>query len=206
MQTHSKSIAAIVVIAVVLLIDQALKIWVKTNMTIEQVITITDWCKIRFVENNGMAFGIEVGGKLFLSLFRIVAVFFIGHYLWKIVRQNLSTGYVVCIALIMAGALGNIIDGVFYGAIFSESTYYQVATFVPVGEGYAGWLHGKVVDMFYCPLFSGTYPDWLPMVGGDSFVFFSPIFNVADAAISVGVACILLCYMRTLSSTLNDEK
>lgn len=206
MQTHSKSIVAIVVIAVVLLIDQALKIWVKTNMTIEQVIAITDWCKIRFVENNGMAFGIEIGGKLFLSLFRIVAVLFIGHYLWKIVRQNLSTGYVVCIALIMAGALGNIIDGVFYGAIFSESTYYQVATFVPAGEGYAGWLHGKVVDMFYCPLFSGTYPDWLPMVGGDSFVFFSPIFNVADAAISVGVACILLCYMRTLSSTLNDEK
>lgn len=212
------TLIAVIVIVLVLIADQALKIWVKTNMYIGEEIEITSWFKILFVENNGMAFGMEVMGKMFLSLFRIVAVGFIGYYIYTLIKRGYSTGFIVCIALIWAGAFGNIIDCVFYGEIFSESTRVamnsygetvisgQVATFVPIGEGYSSWLHGKVVDMLHFPLFSGTFPSWFPQVGGESFTFFSPIFNIADSAITVGIFILILFYRKTLSMSLEKEK
>lgn len=201
MSKFPKGATAIIVILLVILADQILKVWVKTNMYLYETIEITSWFKICFVENNGMAFGLEVIGKLFLSVFRIIAIVFIGYYLFKLVKQGYQHGFIACIALIWAGASGNIIDSVFYGEIFTESTPYQVSTFVPVGEGYSDWLHGKVVDMFYFPLFSGTYPDWIPGVGGQPFTFFSAIFNIADSAISVGIVLLLIFYWKTLSES-----
>jgi len=196
-----KGFWAIAVVLLVLIADQALKIWVKTNMYLGQSFEITSWFKIYFTENNGMAFGIEVIGKLFLSVFRIIASCVLIYYLYQIVKRKLPTGYIVCIALIFAGAVGNIIDCIFYGVIF-DSSYGQVATMFPPGGGYATWLHGKVVDMFYFPLFN--FPDWIPFLGG--WEFFSPIFNIADAAISVGVATLILFYRKTLAKELESPK
>ncbi len=161
----NKGLIAIFVIILILVIDQVSKIWVKTNMSLYESIEIVSWFKIYFVENPGMAFGLELGeggsfGKLFLSLFRIVAIGFIGYYLYSLVKKGYKTGYIVCIALILAGAFGNIIDSVFYGEIFSASYAGHVASLVPLGEGYAGWLHGKVVDMLYFPLIESTFPTW----------------------------------------------
>lgn len=190
------------VIVAVLLIDQLSKIWVKTHMGLYDTIDVFSWFKIYFVENNGMAFGIEAGGKLFLSLFRLIAVVFIVIYLSRIIKQHYKAGFIVCVALILAGASGNIIDSVFYGAVFEASYPGHVASFVPWGEGYASLLHGRVVDMLYFPIISGTYPDWIPFLGGDEFLFFRFIFNVADSAITVGVILILLFYRRTLSYSL----
>ena len=178
---------AVIIVIAILLIDQILKIWVKTNMHLHECITITDWFKICFIENKGMAFGMEIGSKLVLSLFRIVAVSVIGYYIYLQVKQKARTGYIVCLAMVMAGAIGNIIDCMFYGLIFNASSEFYTSYFVPFGEGYAPFLMGKVVDMFYFPLIVNTWPDWMPMVGGEDFVFFSPIFNFADASISVGV-------------------
>lgn len=200
-----KSIIAISVIVLVLLIDQISKIWVKTNMALYDSIDITSWFKIYFVENNGMAFGIEAIGKLFLSIFRIIAVTGIIYYLTIIVKENYKNGFIVCIALILAGASGNIIDSVFYGAFFEASYQGHVASFVPFGEGYASLLHGKVVDMLYFPLFEGTYPSWIPIVGGEEFLFFRFIFNIADSAITVGVALLLIFYRKTLSYSLMSK-
>ncbi|HBK95358.1 MAG TPA: lipoprotein signal peptidase, partial [Porphyromonadaceae bacterium] len=169
-------------------------------------IHITDWFKIYFVENNGMAFGIEAIGKLFLSLFRIIAVGAIFVYLLRIVRENYKIGFIACIALVLAGASGNIIDSVFYGVFFQASYPGHVASVVPFGEGYASLLHGKVVDMFYFPLIEGTYPDWFPVMGGKDFLFFRFIFNVADSAISVGVVLLLVFYRKTLSYSLLSKK
>jgi signal peptidase II len=205
MKSYSRCIAAIAIVSLVILIDQVIKIWVKTHMSLYEMYEITSWFKIYFVENNGMAFGIEVIGKLFLSVFRIVAVFFIGYYLFGLVKKEVKLGYVICVSMILAGAVGNIIDSVFYGVFFSESYSGYVSSFVPMGQGYAGWLHGKVVDMFYFPLFHGTYPSWLPMIGGNEFVFFSPIFNFADSAISVGIVLLLIFYRKTLSETLQKS-
>lgn len=153
-----------------------------------------DWFKIHFTENAGMAFGLQLGGdygKLALSVFRIIAVAFIGYYLYKLVKKNSPFGLIFSIALIFAGAIGNILDSIFYGKIFSES-YNQVAEFLPANGGYDGWLHGKVVDMFYFPLVEGVIPQWIPFWGGDYFVFFQPVFNLADSSITVGVILILL--------------
>lgn len=190
---------AVIIVIAILLIDQILKIWVKTNMHLHECITITDWFKICFIENKGMAFGMEIGSKLVLSLFRIVAVSVIGYYIYLQVKQKARTGYIVCLAMVMAGAMGNIIDCMFYGLIFNASSEFYTSYFVPFGEGYAPFLMGKVVDMFYFPLIVSTWPDWMPMVGGDDFVFFSPIFNFADASISVGVVLLLLFYRKELS-------
>ncbi|MDU1889400.1 MAG: lipoprotein signal peptidase [Dysgonomonas sp.] len=213
MNGNNKGLIAIVVIILVLIIDQASKIWVKTNMSLYEMHEIAGWFKIYFVENPGMAFGIELGsgesrnfGKLFLSLFRIVAIGFIGYYLYRLVKQGYKNGYIVCIALILAGAFGNIIDSVFYGEIFSASYQGHVASFVPIGEGYSGWLHGKVVDMLYFPLIEGTFPTWFPKWGGESFIFFSPIFNIADSAITVGIFLLLIFYRKTLSMSLEKTK
>ena len=190
---------AVIIVIAILLIDQILKIWVKTNMHLHECITITDWFKICFIENKGMAFGMEIGSKLVLSLFRIVAVSVIGYYIYLQVKQKARTGYIVCLAMVMAGAMGNIIDCMFYGLIFNASSEFYTSYFVPFGEGYAPFLMGKVVDMFYFPLIVSTWPEWMPMVGGEDFVFFSPIFNFADASISVGVVLLLLFYRKELS-------
>jgi signal peptidase II len=193
-------LATAIVIAV-LIIDQIIKILVKTNMSIGQEIRITNWFYILFVENNGMAFGMEIISKLFLSLFRIVAIFFFVWYLIKIINKGFPTGYIVTIAFVIAGAAGNLIDCIFYGQIFSESTFGPngVAHFTPFGEGYAPILYGKVVDMFYFPLW--TWPDWLPWIGGN--IFFSPIFNFADSCITCGIIVLMLFYSRYVNMGLN---
>lgn len=201
---YSKGYGAVLIVMLLLLLDQLLKIWVKTHMQLHESIEITPWFYICFTENPGMAFGIEVIGKLFLSLFRIAAVGFIGYYLYKIVKQNYSFGFISCISLVLAGALGNIIDSVFYGVIFDHS-YGQVATLLPSGGGYGTWLHGKVVDMFYFPLIDTYLPQWLPIWGGDHFIFFRPIFNLADSAICVAVFLLLIFYRNTLSKSLSKD-
>ncbi|WP_455761804.1 lipoprotein signal peptidase [Phocaeicola coprophilus] len=192
---------AALIVLVVLVIDQVIKICVKTGMYLHESIHVTDWSYIYFTENNGMAFGMEIIGKLFLSLFRIVAVVLIAWYLTRVVKQKprVKNGYIVCLSLILAGAVGNIIDCVFYGEFFSASTHTDIATWVPMGQGYADWLHGRVVDMFYFPIIDTYWPDWMPFVGGEHFIFFSPIFNFADAAISCGIIALLLFYSRYLN-------
>lgn len=192
----------IAVVVVVLLVDQVSKIWVKTHMGLKDSIHVFDWFQIYFVENPGMAFGIEAGGKLFLSLFRIIAVIFIVIYLSRLIKRNYKSGFIACVALILAGASGNIIDSIFYGVIFEASYEGYVASFVPWGEGYATLLHGKVVDMLYFPIFSGRYPNWVPFLGGEEFLFFRFIFNIADSAITVGVILILLFHRKTFSYSL----
>jgi len=201
----SKGQLSILIIFSVLIIDQIIKIWVKTNMFWHESIRITDWFFIYFTENNGMAFGMEIIGKLFLTFFRIIAVVLIIWYLIKIVKQNLKTGYIVCISLILAGAIGNIIDCVFYGVLFSESTHSSLATFVPIGEGYSEWFYGKVVDMFYFPIIDTNWPEWMPFVGGEHFIFFSPIFNFADAAISCGIIALILFYSKYLNDNMHHS-
>lgn len=193
--------SAVLLILLVLIADQALKIWIKTSFPFGHVMDVLGlpWFKLYFIENEGMAWGWKFGGewgKMILTLFRLVAVMFGTWYLVRIVRQKYTTGFIVCASLIYAGALGNLIDSLFYGLIFSESTYTQVATMFPEGGGYAGFLHGRVVDMLYFPLVRTTYPDWMPFVGGSEFEFFSPIFNIADASISVGVIVLLLFQKR----------
>ena len=184
-----------IIIIAVLLVDQLTKIWVKTHMHLHECIDITGWFKILFVENNGMAYGMELlGGKLVLSLFRIVAISVLAYYLYKEVKRNANRLYVACVAMVWAGAVGNLIDSVFYGMIFNASSPFYVSYFVPFGQGYAPMLMGKVVDMLHFPLIETHYPEWVPWVGGNEFVFFSPVFNVADACISVGfVMALLFC-------------
>lgn len=190
---------AVIVTLLVLLLDQSVKFWVKTHMYLGQEFHVFgDWFIIHFTENNGMAFGMELAGnfgKLFLSLFRIAAVSVIGWYLYRLARREAPAGLVICLALIFAGAMGNIIDSAFYGLIFSDSLF-DVASLFPASGGYGGFLHGKVVDMFYFPLLSGQYPAWMPFLGGDEFIFFRPVFNVADAAISIGVIALLIFQKR----------
>lgn len=202
----TKGQLSILIVFAVLVIDQFIKIWVKTHMFWHESIRITDWFFIYFTENNGMAFGMEIIGKLFLTTFRIVAVALIIMYLIKIVKQNLKTGYIVCISLILAGAIGNIIDCVFYGVLFSESTHSSIATLVPIGEGYSEWFYGKVVDMFYFPIIDTYWPEWMPFVGGEHFIFFSPIFNFADAAISCGIIALILFYSKYLNENINHSE
>lgn len=195
----SKLKKSVLIVVLVLLSDQILKIWIKTNMTLgEEFSVIGNWFMIHFVENNGMAFGYEFGGeygKIFLSLFRVVAVLGIGWYILKLVKKDIPMGFIACVSLIFAGAIGNIIDSAIYGLIFNDS-YGQVATLFPEGGGYSSFLHGRVVDMFYFPLFSGVYPDWVPFIGGSDFQFFRPVFNVADSSISIGIFSIIIFYRR----------
>jgi len=185
----------LLIIVAVLFIDQASKFWVKLNMEIsEEIPVLGDWFIIHFTENNGMAFGMEFAGewgKLFLSLFRIVAVTGIGWYLFSLPKKGVSSALMASGALVFAGALGNIVDSAFYGVIFNDS-YYQVATLFPPEGGYAAPLYGRVVDMLYFPLMEGFFPDWFPIWSGEHFVFFRPVFNIADTAITCGVASILL--------------
>lgn len=182
----------LIIIFIVLLLDQILKFWIKMNMTIgESFPVLGDWFQIYFIENNGMAFGWEFGaqfGKFALSIFRIIAVALLFYLIYYLSKKKIKFGPLLGISLITAGALGNIIDGMFYGMIFSESTFMQVATLFPEGGGYAGFLQGKVVDMFYFPLF--TFPEWVPFFGGQ--IFFSPIFNIADSAITIGFLYLII--------------
>lgn len=191
---------AVAVIVAMIVIDQIIKYLVKTNMFLGDQIRITDWFYILFVENNGMAFGMEIMGKLFLSLFRIVAIFFFVWYLLKIINRGFPTGFVICLSLVIAGAAGNLLDCIFYGLMYSASGYTPdaVASVVPFGEGYAPMLYGKVVDMFYFPLW--TWPDWLPWIGGH--IFFSPIFNFADSCITCGMIAIVLFYYKWVNAGL----
>ena len=191
-------LATLIVIAI-LLIDQTIKIWVKTSMSLHESIHVFDWFYITFIENMGMAFGMQLGSKIVLSLFRVVAIAALSYYICQQVRRNVRTGYIVCLAMILAGAAGNLIDCLFYGLIFNESSPFYVSYFVPFGSGYAPFLMGKVVDMFYFPLIETEWPTWMPFVGGEHFVFFSPVFNFADASISVSVVVLLLFYREEIS-------
>ena len=192
------SLLAFILIIAILVIDQIIKIEVKTNMSLGESVHVTDRFYITFIENNGMAYGMTFFNKLVLSVFRIIAVGCIGWYMHKVLKQKHSTGYIVVLSMILAGAAGNIIDSMFYGLIFNASSPFYVSYLVPFGSGYASFLEGKVVDMFYFPLIVTTYPDWVPFKGGQEFIFFSPVFNFADSCISVGVVLLLLFYRKEM--------
>lgn len=186
----------ILIILLIIIVDQSLKIWIKTSFPFGHVTDVMGipWFKLYFIENKGMAWGWEFGGgwgKMILTLFRLAAVVFGTWYLGRIVKQKYSRGFIICAAFIYAGALGNLIDSMFYGLLFEESAYSHVAKIFPE-HGYAGFLHGRVVDMLYFPMVKSNFPSWIPIVGGDDFEFFSPIFNIADASISAGVLTLLV--------------
>ena len=193
-------VLAIALIFILLVIDQTIKVLVKTNMELGQSIHITDWFQFLFIDNNCMAYGMTFFIKLVLSLFRIVAIGAIGFYLWRVVHTKHKRGYVIALAMVLAGAAGNIFDSMFYGLVFDQSTYFSVSQVVPFGTGYAPFLYGRVVDMFYFPLIVTHYPDWFPFHAGDEFIFFSPVFNFADACISVSVVAIFLFYRQELEN------
>lgn len=191
----NKSRLAILIVVVVLIADQCSKLWIKTHMMLGQEFRVLgNWFIIHFTENDGMAFGMDLPGsygKILLSLFRIAAVIGIAFYIRHLIRKSSPKGVIVGLALILAGALGNIIDSAFYGLIFNES-YFQVASMFPAEGGYAPFLYGRVVDMLYFPMINGIYPDWFPFVGGNPFIFFRPVFNLADSAITCGVLYMLI--------------
>ena len=191
-------LATIVVVSSII-IDQLIKVWVKTNMTLHESIRIFDWFYISFIENNGMAYGMQIGSKLALSLFRVAAITLLAYYVWLQVRNKARKGYIVCLSMVLAGAVGNLLDSMFYGMVFSASSPFYTSYFVEFGTGYAPFLMGKVVDMFYFPIIVTTWPEWVPHFGGEEFVFFSPVFNYADANISVGVVLLLLFYSKEIS-------
>jgi signal peptidase II len=191
----------IILILVILLIDQVSKIYVKTHFSLGESEHVYHWFKILFIENEGMAWGTKIPGKygkLFLTLFRLIAVTGIGYWLYISVKANRSKLLVLSISLIFAGALGNIIDSVFYGLLFNDS-HQQVATFLPESGGYSGVFYGKVVDMLYFPLWKGYLPTWSPVIGGRFYTFFEPVFNIADTAISGGVALLIFFNKRVFS-------
>ena len=196
------------IIALIIIADQALKIWIKTNYPFGNTgVTGLSWFQLYFIENKGMAWGWEFGGewgKMILTLFRLGAVIFGTWYLTRIVKQKYTKGFIVCAALIYAGALGNLIDSMFYGMIFEESSYSNVAKMFPA-DGYAGFLHGRVVDMLYFPIIDTKFPTWVPVIGGNDFEFFSPIFNIADASISCGVITLLVFQKRFFKKHVTEE-
>jgi signal peptidase II len=203
-------IHVILIIATIIVVDQALKIWIKTNYPEGPVMHVMGlkWFQLHFIENPGMAWGWKFGnetGKMILTLFRLAAVIFGTWYLGRIVKQHYKRGFIICASLIYAGALGNLIDSMFYGMIFDKGLHYDASIneyvrYAGIAEfssnGYSSFLHGSVVDMLYFPIVKGNFPQWMPLVGGDSFLFFSPIFNIADASISIGVITLLLFQRR----------
>lgn len=191
-QQKLQSVVSVLIVLVILIVDQVIKISVKTGMTLHESIHITDWFYILYIENNGMAWGMSIMPKVMLSLFRLVAIIGIGWYIGKQILKGARWLYIVLLSMVLAGAAGNLIDCMFYGMIFSGASTDYVSYFVPWGSGYAPFLEGRVVDMFYFPLIVTDYPDWFPFWGGQKFVFFSPIFNFADASISVSFVVLLL--------------
>ena len=204
----SRGYIALLVILAVIIIDQVVKVWVKTHFYLGESHEVTSWFKIHFIENNGMAFGWELGSKLLLTLFRLGLTALLIIYMRDLSkRPAVKTGYMVCLALITAGAIGNIIDCAFYGLIFNNPMPPEVATLFPDGGGYGTFLHGRVVDMLYFPIVSWYWPEWMPWIGGERFEFFQPVFNIADAAISVGIIALLLFYRNSLSmGNKNDDQ
>ena len=197
---------AVIIIAAILIVDQIIKIEVKTNMSLGEALRITDWFYIEFIENNGMAYGMTFINKPVLSVFRIVLISLLGWYICRQVKTGARTFYIIVLGLVFAGALGNLIDCMFYGLVFSGSSPYFTSYLVPFGEGYSGFLTGRVVDMFYFPLIVTTWPEWVPVCGGDEFVFFSPIFNFADSCISVGFVLLVLFCRQELAQLSSDSK
>ena len=198
---------AALIVFTILLLDQVLKIWIKTTFYMgESHAIFGNWFYLHFTENEGMAYGMKLGGsygKLLLSLFRVIAVIIIGWWLYRATKKGENIMLIICISLILAGALGNILDSAFYGLIFNESTYMQIATLFPKEGGYGTFLHGKVVDMLYFPIIETHYPKWFPFFGGEDFVFFRPVFNIADSAITTGVA-VLIIFQKKVFSTLRE--
>lgn len=202
-QVSYRGLMAAAIIFIILLCDQILKFWVKTNFYLGEDVQILSWFHLKFIENNGMAFGMELSSKLLLTFGRIAAVLF---FIWVIVKlkdsANLRTGFIVCLSLITAGAAGNIVDCIFYGQIFNSPAPPDFAQFLPQTGGYAEWFEGRVVDMFYFPIFSFYWPDWMPFVGSEKFEFFQYIFNVADSAICVGVLMLLFFFSADVNNAI----
>ena len=202
-----QGVTAIAIMLLILVIDQWIKIEVKTTMTLYEKHEVTSWFYIYFIENNGMAFGMSFINKTLLSLFRLAAIIVIAVYLFRQVMKGARWVFVILLAMLWAGAAGNIIDCVFYGVCFTQSSPHYVAYAVPVGEGYSTWLNGRVVDMFYFPLIVTEFPEWVPWYGGQQFIFFSPIFNFADAAVSCSViAALLFCRKEIGEIALTKER
>lgn len=201
---------ALLIVFLIILIDQVVKVYVKTHFyNQEEVNVMGNWFRLHFLENRGMAFGMEISetplGKFLLTFFRAIAVVVGFFILRRLVRHGHSRGLIICGALILAGAAGNLIDSLFYGLIFTDSSFH-IAKLVPIGKGYGSLFHGRVVDMLYFPLFKGTFPSWVPKWGGKDFEFFEPVFNIADAAISVGVITLVLFQKRLLKKHASEEK
>jgi signal peptidase II len=200
----------VILIFLILILDQASKFWVKLNMTLGQEFRVLgDWFLIHFTENPGMAFGLEFAGengKLFLTLFRIVAATLIAVYLQYLILKKENQLLIFSISLIFAGAVGNILDSIFYGLIFSASTFFETAQLFPEGGGYTTLFHGRVVDMLYFPIITGSWPQWFPFWGGQQFIFFRPVFNIADSSITIGVFILILFQKRFFKSKETDEK
>ena len=191
-QITKKALISVSLIFSLLILDQIFKIWIKTSFFLGEEIQITGWFRLHFVENKGMAFGMSLFDKKYLTIFRIIASLAIGYYLFLSIKKDSECTLLVPVCLIFAGAFGNIIDSILYGQIFSESTPFEIAKFVPFGQGYAHIFYGKVVDMLYFPLIQGNFWNWIPMVGGQEFTFFAPVFNIADSCITVGVILIII--------------
>lgn len=200
MQTKkAQALTTVWLTLLILAVDQWIKIAVKTGMYLHQSIRVTDWFYILFTENRGMAFGMEIMDKYLLTSFRIAAVAFLAWYVGRQIRKGMPWGYLICLVMVMAGAAGNIIDCLFYGMVFNNPPAPLRAEFVPWGEGYETLMQGRVVDMFYFPLVEWDWPSWLPLLGGNHFIFFSPIFNFADACISCGIVALVLFYHKRIS-------
>jgi signal peptidase II len=198
-------LGAVLAVLLLLIADQASKVWIKTHMQLYESIDIFSWFKLSFTENPGMAFGIELVDTYILTIFRLIVVAFFAYFIYKLIQQQFKFGFILCLSLILAGALGNVIDCTFYGVLF-DTSYGQVATFRPEGGGYSTFLHGKVVDMLYFPLIKTTWPSWIPFWGGQELIFFRPIFNVADSSICVNAFIILLFYRDALLASFAKEK
>lgn len=193
------------IVSLIIIIDQVLKIWVKTHFYYGESYHITDWFQLVFIENNGMAFGWEVLNKIILTAFRVIASILFVYYILKIRKSTVPVGYLICIALITAGTIGNTIDCVSYGQIFNDPMPPAIASIFPDAGGYAPLFEGRVVDMLYFPLAEWYWPYWMPFVGGNHFLFFQPIFNIADASLSVGVVVLLIFYSKYLSTPISSK-